>query len=320
MKIPKSRYEIIQEYGDLFIWTLALGYIPIEGSCRSPFTKDNNPSCSFYTSKNGILRFKDFRTGDNIGPTEGYELATDRHFRTIPEYADQIPDVKITKIESESRKKKKNKKKVKAKIEKSKAYWSATRLHYWSKYHIDEDLLREEVTPLKAVTIHKGSKVYDLKVDYHCYSYYFPNTDHDKIYQPYSKTHKFLGNTSNNDVYGYTTMEGHDLVIITSSGKDYLVLKSLVYRLDLQIDVLAPNGEGYVIPEYYRNKFADKAVLLYYDNDAPGLKSADKHKVIYNNCSSIHNPFDKPKDPSDWISEDKEAFEEFFIDQINLIL
>lgn len=311
MRIPKTKYEILNEYGDLTIWTLALGFTPTLGSCCSPFRIDKKPSGSFYLSRNGYVRFKDFTTGDNYGAIDAYEILKNKSFQTIPEEINNITVTEQQKIKHLN-KKTKNKKSSKVKIDYRQGNWTESRLDYWCSYGIDEEILREEVVPIISVDIKKPSGDYALHTQYHCYGYKFDNTGHIKIYQPNSKTHKFIGNTTKNDIYGYHSMEGYDLVVITSSGKDYLLLKSLRDTLDLDFDVLAPNGEGYVIPEHYRNKFIDKQVLLYYDNDIAGIKNAERHKSIYNNSRYIHNPFDKPKDPSDWSKYNQNEFIDFF--------
>ena len=293
------------------IWELALGYRPRCGRASSPFRVDRNPSGSFYLSKNGFLRFKDFTTGDNFGALDAYELLKKRPYIDIPteihEGKEIIPIKPNTKAVPHS---KPAAVRPKVHIEVAKGNWTHRRLSYWLEYSIDEDLLREEVTVLKDVDVTKGADEYGLYLDYHSYGYYFPNTKHWKIYQPFSETNKWFGNTTKYDIYGMSTIEGYDDVIITSSGKDYLVLKSMRDEYDLEYDVIAPNGEGYLIPENSRKKIQDCRIHLWYDNDDAGKQCAIRHASTYR-ANIIHNPDDKPKDPSDWIKDNKDEFIEF---------
>lgn len=306
--IKMTKYEIITKFGDLTIWTLALGYTPSQGRACSPFRIDHNPSGSYYLSKNGFLRFKDFTTGDNYGCIEAYEKLKKRPYIDIP---GEIQEIKVTNpVAPVLRAQPKLKPKPSTSIEVRKGNWTSKRLEYWSQYYIDEDLIREEVIVCKGVDVSKGADEYSMAIDYHCYAYYFSNTNHYKIYQPFNDNFKWFGNTTSYDVYGLNTIEGYDDIIITSSGKDYLVLKSIRDEYDLDYDVIAPNGEGYVIPENSRKKFENTNIYLWYDNDEPGIKSAERHASIYD-AKIIVNPEGKPKDPSDWIKENKDEFVSF---------
>lgn len=300
LTVPKS--ELLSRYTDLELWKLALGYEPQIGQkCNSPFRKDSVPSGCFYKGKNDSIWFTDFGTGENIGARKGFEILNG--------------DASKLEMKSKPKTSTKTYKKKKITIEIEKGYWTQERLQYWKDFHVDEDLLREEVSVCKKVTLKTDYDSYALLEEYHSYAYYFSNTDHYKIYQPFSHAKKFVGNTTTYDIYGMSTIEGYDDVIITSSGKDYLVLKSLRDELDMEFDVIAPNAEGYLIPENSRKKIQDRNIYLYYDNDQAGIKNAEKHASVYD-AKIIVNPEDKPKDPSDWSKANRQEFIDFFTQQL----
>lgn len=121
-----------------------------------------------------------------------------------------------------------------------------------------------------------------------------------KVYRPLSqdKRGKWLSTTKENDIQGIKQLpKKGELLIITSSMKDVLVLKVLGY------DAIALGGEGNNIPDKildYLYACYDN-IIIFYDNDEPGLRYAAQ--TAENISSSyIHIPTEyKEKDISDFI-------------------
>ena len=133
------------------------------------------------------------------------------------------------------------------------------------------------------------------------FSYYFPKSKHLKVYRPLTnnKKNKWIGNTCREDVQGIDNLDyTKDLIILTSSLKDAIVLHQLGYPS------IALNSEGThptldVISLI--NKFKYKYVL--YDNDEAGLNYSKSlmEKIPALNLLEILD--DKAKDPSDFVVE-----------------
>lgn len=134
-----------------------------------------------------------------------------------------------------------------------------------------------------------------------------------KIYKPLSpdKKLKWISTVTENDIQGMKQLSGKkgELLIITSSMKDLLVLKVLGY------DAIALGGEA--------NNLSDKIIdylytlydniIVFYDNDEPGLKYA---AIMAEKLSSsyIHIPTEyQEKDISDFIDAHR------YSDTVNLM-
>lgn len=155
-----------------------------------------------------------------------------------------------------------------------------------------------------------------LPTPIHSYAYIFPS-GRLKIYNPYETKFKWFGNCNKYDVYGIHQMQNHKTVIITKSGKDLMLLKSIAKSHNLEFDVIAPNSESYLLPEEYMYKLEGKRVILWYDNDVAGKLLASKHREYYN-AELVFNPHTKPKDPSDWYINNKQQFIEYLCQVLNI--
>ena len=113
-----------------------------------------------------------------------------------------------------------------------------------------------------------------------------------KIYQPFSKKHKF------HKVKPY--LQGYDqlkfdkpYLIICSSLKDAMCLRSFNYK---KIEVIAPDSENTMIKPYIVQNLKKKykKIITLFDNDEAGKKAIHKYKEMYNldgcslnNCKDI---------------------------------
>ena len=133
--------------------------------------------------------------------------------------------------------------------------------------------------------------------------YVYKVYDKLKIYRPLAiKKEKWIGNTTKNYILGYKQLpEQGDLLIITKSLKDVMCLKSLGYNS------ISPSSEGTLLPEIVikdlSNRF--KQLIVLFDNDTQGIKSAQKIKTIYN-INNITIPLDlEVKDISEYYNKFK---------------
>jgi len=133
-------------------------------------------------------------------------------------------------------------------------------------------------------------------------AYYFPETDHVKLYFPEQKEYRWYSNCSVEDIFGWHKIKEYhrnsDKLSITKSGKDRLMLD---YHLG--IPAIALQNEGCYIPE---DKVLEldvmfKDITFFYDNDIPGIIHSQKLSEKYGYKYKIIDCL--PKDSFEMIGE-----------------
>jgi len=133
-------------------------------------------------------------------------------------------------------------------------------------------------------------------------AYYFPETDHVKLYFPNASDQRWYSTCSIKDIFGYHKIKYYqsisDELIITKSGKDRLILD---YHLGKS--AIALQNEGCYIPEdvVFELQVAFKKITFLYDNDYSGIYHSQKLSEKYNWEYKIIDVI--PKDPFDMLSE-----------------
>lgn len=176
--------------------------------------------------------------------------------------------------------------------------WNVGDSKYWTQYNIGSSMLeRYNVKPLANYTLCKSI---DDVITTNCFSSshnyiygYFDKSDTIyKIYEPLSKR-KFT--KVNNVIQGYDQLENKSNLLITSSLKDCMSIKSIS---GLDIDVIVPDSENTKFTknqiEDFKNKY--KAVITYMDSDEAGIKSM---KFYFDNYNIPFCYIPKEKDFSD---------------------
>lgn len=156
--------------------------------------------------------------------------------------------------------------------------WNTLDAKYWLKLNVNSNLLlKYKIKPLQKYTIAKVEKESRVVLDSfsndvpkYVYGYFKVTDDIFKIYRPYWKNRKFM--TLDPDyLQGRDQLEGHPYLIVASSMKDLLVIKSL----NLSVDVVAPNSENTFLTdediEDFKSKY--KAIITLFDPDKQGIKS-----------------------------------------------
>lgn len=251
----------------------------------SNIREDKDPSACVY-EKNGKIAYKDFKTGEvyscfdyvmnlyNVGFREALEIV----WNDLDLKDREKNQLYITTEPSRS---------VIIKI-RSKDY-SEEDLKYWSEYGVSEETLISY--SVRSIT-HYWINEHRFSVDKLGFAYVY--NEGFKIYQPLSGD-KWFSN-ARNVLQGYNQLsESGDLLLITSSQKDVMLLSELGYC------AVAPSSETAFIQQNIldelKNRF--RRVIIYYNNDKPGIdaatKLAENYKLPY-----INNPEGSPKDPSDY--------------------
>lgn len=275
------------------------------------FHKDKNPSLGFYRSSSGELVYKCFGCGSqgnvfnfvsrlhnniNFGQTLNLIQKT---FNLSKNYGknNKIQESISTKlIES-------NFQETVRETQILPTFRNFNKIDYdfWNRFYIPLPLLLTyNIRACQRVYIVKKSGEYVHFAEHHknnpIYSYQINN--HYKIYRPYSdKLGKWAGNLNNLDIQGLEQLPDRgELLIITSSMKDLLVLNVLGYN------AIALGGEGNNIPdEILKDLWARfDNIIVFYDNDEPGLMYGEKLSSTIG-AGNIFIPTEYPtKDISDY--------------------
>lgn len=163
--------------------------------------------------------------------------------------------------------------------------WNTKDQYYWTQFNIGSKLLNSHnVFAISSYTMSKEDdgikKSLTIQGDY-IYGYLTKEGVLYKIYQPKNKDKKFL--KVKDYIQGIDQLEDHEYLIITSSLKDIMSIKSL----KLKVDLVAPSSENVTISEdlIVRWKKKYKKVMVFFDNDAAGIKAMEKYRDKYRlNC------------------------------------
>jgi len=245
-------------------------------------TGDTVPSmCIYVDTKRKEYLFKDFSTdkqGDKITfVMELFNLSyPDAIQKIVEDYNEYIANNGKVKLGI------KPQKKWKVSYVKKRS-WNNLDAKYWLQYNIGSSLLNQHnIHPIEYYNLtqerEEGSKTISISNNY-IYGYYNKNQELCKIYQPKNKNNKFL--KVKDYIQGFDQLSfNHSILVIASSMKDALCLKSFNYK----IDVIAPDSENTIIKPYIINNLKTRYshIITVLDNDQPGIKAMDKYRSIYN--------------------------------------
>ena len=155
--------------------------------------------------------------------------------------------------------------------------WSTQDQYFWTQFNIGSKLLEaHNVKPLDSYCMTKDDKNLCIKGLY-LYGYFTEDGILYKIYQPKTLDKKFI--KVQNYIQGWEQLKNHPNLIITSSLKDVMSIKSL----KLSIDVIAPDSENTIIKpeviEQLQNKY--KKIVIMFDYDPAGIKAMQAYKEKY---------------------------------------
>lgn len=190
-------------------------------------------------------------------------------------------------------------------IQVKKRCWEDIDKDYWTgRYYVNFELLeRDNIHPITHLWINYKMIYLGLQQAYDYYYYKREGFHLRKIYQPNNLKYKFISNVDDTVVQGIKSLpKSGDLLIITSSEKDKLVLNVLGYNS------IAPNSENCFIPEVVFNKLCNRfsKVVLFFDNDYnkkdnTGLRMSIKYSGKYNMPYILIPEEYQQKDISDFI-------------------
>lgn len=253
---------------------------------------DNDPSMYvFFSSKTNDYRFKCFSTGKTGSGIDLVKHLYDLNYRDavlklVDEYKaflnkeDYVstPVIPVERWSIDSYKTRS---------------WTTDDAKYWTQFNIGSKLLEKyNVKPLAEYVLSRGMESFSRKGS-KVYGYFNANGDLCKIYQPGSEK-KFL--MIKNYIQGWDQVEGKELLLVCSSLKDIMSIKSL----GIECDCVAPNSENSSIDSIVEWIKAYPKKYIIFDNDTAGIKAMEKYKKDYG-IPFLH--VDLSKDISDSIKD-----------------
>jgi hypothetical protein len=293
--------------------------IELNKPTKSPLRSDNNPSFSIFRGRNGRVMYKDFGTnssGDVIKFVQEingglkYNEALDLVWKDlVSNGTGKKPTPKYETVATPPKKE----------IAIARKYFTKTDDDYWGEYGIDrKQLSKYNVYPISSFWVNGIKSPFAYTSTNPMYAYKIFNKF--KIYRPKTtnKAEKWRTNCTPYDVQGFQQLpESGDLLIITKSLKDVMVLDLFGYT------AIATQGETSNLPRaiFDHLKYRFKKIVIFYDNDPPGIEGAKKLCEKFN-IDSVYVPLNNyvmygVKDISDFrkemgVTKTKEVLKELF--------
>jgi hypothetical protein len=175
--------------------------------------------------------------------------------------------------------------------------WTTQDQYFWTQFNIGSKLLEaHNVKPLESYCMTKDDNELCIKGLY-LYGYFKEDGTLYKIYQPKTLDKKFI--KAESYVQGWEQLQNRKHLVITSSLKDVMSIKSL----KLDVDVIAPDSENTMIKqtvmEDLRNKYSK--IIVMFDYDDAGIEAMQKYREKYPFIEITVLPMSK--DPSDSIKD-----------------
>jgi len=276
-----NQEEILKRTTEYDIYSFYIGKHPEIGRItNSPLRKDKHPSFGlFKSSKTGSLMFKDLATNESGNCFKFVQLLFQINYKeALNKIWTNIVESKLTKTP------------IGLKVDKIEAYskksilikrknFTETDDAYWSRYHIDRELLKEfNVFPIDSFWVNDIQS--KLTYNTHSPMYAYKMFNSFKIYRPLSATKedKWRSNCTKFDIQGWEQLpDKGDTLVITKSLKDIMVLRRF------NVFSIAPHSEVSLLPESVLNEAKNrfKRILVFFDNDAAGRKGANDLKEKY---------------------------------------
>lgn len=272
--------------------------------------KERTPSmCIYFDGTKDVYKFKDFSTGKGGSAIDLVKEITQLPYHkacslVVENFNDYVLhnnggyDVKEFKQASKYR--------VSHQVFRS---WNTSDQYFWTQFNIGSRLLDEYcVRPLEYYVLSKevvdGSSCNLTIRGNYLYGYFKKDGTLYKIYQPKTQDKKFI--KVNDYIQGSEQIKNHPYLIITSSLKDIMALKSL----KIPLDIVAPDSENSVIRKEIMQQYIKdyKKVIILFDYDDPGIKAMEKYQELYPQVATCILPMSK--DPADSIKDfgPKEVF------------
>ena len=245
----------------------------------SPFGKDKTPSFKvYYNNHSGKYTYKDFSTGKSGDPTEMV-----KEIFHLPTRLAAVTKI-ISDYKGNGGKEKKREKIVEAKRYKVNRFktvdFEKEDLDFWKRFGVEkETLIKFKVKRISYFAMMKEGKEILFNKGL-IFGYFDYQNKLCRIYQPDNKDAKFI--KVKDFIQGANQLEYNSSnLIILSSLKDSMSFIEMKFE---DYEVVAPESENILIEKEIINwfKLSYENVLVLFDNDDAGIKSAKKYYEEYN--------------------------------------
>jgi len=260
--------------------------------------KERTPSMCIYVDNKGVYKFKDFSTGKSGSAVDLVKLRLEisSYHETCKHIVEEYNDFVLHNNGGYDVKKFKQADRYKV-VSHAERKWTTKDQYFWTQFNIGSKLLEQHgVKPLDSYCMSKDENDLCIRGLY-IYGYFKQDGTLYKIYQPKTLDKKFI--KVGGYVQGYEQLKGHSNLLITSSLKDLMSVKSL----GLQIDVIAPDSENTILKSEVMEELDSKYknIILLFDYDDAGIEAMNKYKEKYPNIKMAVLPMSK--DISDSIKD-----------------
>ena len=276
---------ILSKYSEEQIMEFYLHIKVKKGLFRSPLRVDKNPTCSFFRNSSGTLYFKDFATGQCLNCfSVVQELFRCNYHEALRIIANDLGIIRDDTLVRNKGKISSNTVKIEdkeiSKIQVQVQDFTELELKWWNKYGITKDILdKYRVYSCKYVFLN-GNILAESKQHCPIFGYYGGTVQQNKekielwrCYFPKRTSYRFITNWPSKKIQGYEQLpKKGNILCITKSMKDLMCLHSL------GINAIAPNSENLFIGETILSTLKErfKYIVVFYDNDRPGLYNMAK--------------------------------------------
>lgn len=302
-KITKN--YLLQHFSEETYMEYYLGIKVKKGLFKSPLRRDNSPTCSFYRNTNRELIFKDFNGSfyGNFIDVVMYKYHID-YYHALRVIANDFGIIKNNKIIKHKGIINSNipvfKDTGKAKIQVEIKDYTKKELDWWKNYGISIELLNKYKV-FSCKTIFLNGNVFNVNNNQLIFGYYGGKQNGIelwRIYFPNRTNFRFLTNWSAKKIQGFEQLpKVGKILIITKSMKDTMCLNSL------GLSACAPNSENLFISDNVLTNLKSrfKYIVVFYDNDLPGIHNMNKIKKDHKDLIYFYIPRKyKAKDISDF--------------------
>lgn len=270
---------LLSKFNEETFMTYYLGIPVKKGLFKSPLRGDHVPTCSFFRNKAGELIFKDFSGAfyGNFINVVMYKYQCN-YYKALKIIASDFgligTSIKKTPIKVQETFKDSGQAVINVEIQD----FTEQELKWWNKYGITEKILKKfKVYSCKNVWLN-GNYFAKSAQNNMMFGYYGGIKDKVelwRIYFPQRKEYRFLSNWNSNKIQGFNQLpKKGKLLVITKSMKDCLSMYSC------GISACAPCSENLFITDKVLDdlKKRFKYIVVFYDNDLPGISNMVKIK------------------------------------------
>lgn len=296
--------EVVSEY-QILAYYLNINQVPC--LINSPLRKDSKPSFGLH-SKDGVrIHYYDFATRESGGTIDLLSNLWRFEFKdTLSRIAEDLPkfvqsnDSVIIKTPHSSGSK--HIYSTTTDLQCKTREWKLHDLNYWKNYGISLPWLKfGNVHPISHVIVTKSGNKYVIPADKYAYVYveFKDGKPSLKIYQPFSKTHKWSSKHDSSvwDLWEQLPEKGENL-IITSSRKDALCVWE-----NTGTPCCSLQAESYYPKEHVMQQLKDrfKNIYILYDND---FQSEFNHGRLYGRNMADYFGLKQIEIPDEYQSKD----------------